>query len=177
MTATSIIDPALPWAEQIDRAEPDLLRALLKTFVDALMGAEADAICGAPYGSRSEERVNSRNGYRAREWDTPGRHRRARGAQAARGLVLHWTGYRPTATVSSRPGGQRARPDRHGGERRDGKQGGGQCAGQGLDPRVAEPQGRGPPPLCADGGVRPAQRLDSRGRSPDRPVRYRVGGG
>jgi transposase-like protein len=70
MTARSIIDPALPWAEQIDSAEPDLLRALLKTFVEALMGAEADAICGAPYGCRREERVNSRNGYRAREWDT-----------------------------------------------------------------------------------------------------------
>ncbi len=65
MTATSSIDPAQPWIEQIDRAEPDLLRALLKTFVQALMGADADAICGAPYGSRSDERVNSRNGYRA----------------------------------------------------------------------------------------------------------------
>ncbi len=70
MTAIPSIDPALPWAEQIDRAEPDLLRALLKTFVEALMGAEADVICGAPYGARSQERTNSRNGYRAREWDT-----------------------------------------------------------------------------------------------------------
>ena len=70
MTATRSIDPALPWAEQIDRAEPDLLRALLKTFVEALMGAEADAICGVPYGVRSEARVNTRNGYRPREWDT-----------------------------------------------------------------------------------------------------------
>jgi putative transposase len=70
MTAMPSIDPALPWAEQIDRAEPDLIRGLLKAFVQALMGAEADAICGAPYGARSEERVNSRNGYRPREWDT-----------------------------------------------------------------------------------------------------------
>ncbi len=70
MTVTTSIDPALAWAEQIDPAEPDLLRALLKTFVEALMGAEADAVCGAPYGARSQERVNSRNGYRAREWDT-----------------------------------------------------------------------------------------------------------
>jgi putative transposase len=70
MTAMPSIDPALPWAEQIDRAEPDLIRGLLKTFVQALMGAEADAVCGAPYGVRSDERVNSRNGYRAREWDT-----------------------------------------------------------------------------------------------------------
>ena len=34
------------------------------------MGAEGDALCGAPYGERSPERVNSRNGYRARRWDT-----------------------------------------------------------------------------------------------------------
>jgi transposase-like protein len=43
---------------------------MVKTFAEALMSAEADAICGAPYGQRSEERTNSRNGYRPREWDT-----------------------------------------------------------------------------------------------------------
>jgi hypothetical protein len=43
MTVPTSIDPALPWIEQIDRAEPDLLRAMLKTFVQALMSAEADA--------------------------------------------------------------------------------------------------------------------------------------
>jgi hypothetical protein len=71
MTAKPSIDPALPWAEQIERAEPDLLRALLKTFVEALMGAEADAVCGAPYGVRSRERVNSRNGYTGTGSGTP----------------------------------------------------------------------------------------------------------
>ena len=34
------------------------------------MGAEADALCGAAYGERSPERVNIRNGYRERSWDT-----------------------------------------------------------------------------------------------------------
>jgi transposase-like protein len=38
------------------------LRGIVKAFADALMSAEADAICGAPYGVRSEDRVNSRNG-------------------------------------------------------------------------------------------------------------------
>lgn len=57
-------------SEHLERAEPDLLRSMLQAFVEALMGAEADAICGAPYGARSPERTNSRNGYRAREWDT-----------------------------------------------------------------------------------------------------------
>ncbi len=56
--------------EHLERAEPDLLRSMLKTFVEALMSTEADAVCGAEYGSRSPERVNSRNGYRPREWDT-----------------------------------------------------------------------------------------------------------
>jgi len=70
MTAKPSIDPPLSWMEQIDLAEPDLLRALLKTFVEAFLGAEADALCGAGYGVRSDERVNVRNGYRGREWDT-----------------------------------------------------------------------------------------------------------
>jgi transposase-like protein len=57
-------------AERLERAEPDLLRSMLSTFVQVLMSAEADALCGASYGSRSAERVNSRNGYRARDFDT-----------------------------------------------------------------------------------------------------------
>ncbi len=70
MTANPSIDPAAFLAHHLEHAEPDLLRAMLRTFVEALMSAEADAVCGAPYGARSEERVNSRNGYRPREWDT-----------------------------------------------------------------------------------------------------------
>jgi putative transposase len=70
MTAPKSVDPAGFLREQVESASPDLLRAMVKTFADALMSAEADALCGAPYGQRSEERVNSRNGYRPREWDT-----------------------------------------------------------------------------------------------------------
>ena len=70
MTAPKSVDPAGFLREQLESASPDLLRAMVKTFADALMSAEADAVCGAPYGQRSEERTNSRNGYRAREWDT-----------------------------------------------------------------------------------------------------------
>src|SRR3954447_9695052 len=71
MTAdpNSIDLPALLEA-RLQRAEPDLLRSMLSMFVQALMSAEADAVCGADYGSRSPERVNRRNGYRVREWDT-----------------------------------------------------------------------------------------------------------
>lgn len=49
---------------------PDLLRDLLTTFVNALLSAQADAVCGAGYNERSDERVNSRNGYRRRDLDT-----------------------------------------------------------------------------------------------------------
>ena len=31
-------------AEHLERAEPDLLRSMLKTFVEALMSTEADAL-------------------------------------------------------------------------------------------------------------------------------------
>jgi transposase-like protein len=43
---------------------------MVKVFAEQLMGAEVDAVCGADYGERSEERVNRRNGYRERPWDT-----------------------------------------------------------------------------------------------------------
>jgi putative transposase len=70
MTVPKSVDPAGFLREQIESASPDLLREMVKTFADALMSAEADAVCGAAYGQRSQERVNSRNGYRPREWDT-----------------------------------------------------------------------------------------------------------
>src|SRR5579862_1439978 len=56
--------------KQLEQTSPDLLRAMVKDFAEALMGAEADALCGAPYGERTPERVNRRNGYRERDWDT-----------------------------------------------------------------------------------------------------------
>src|SRR5712691_11348891 len=56
--------------KQLEEASPDLLRAMVQEFAEALMGAEVDALCGAGYGERSPERVNIRNGYRERGWDT-----------------------------------------------------------------------------------------------------------
>src|SRR5207244_1795969 len=35
-----------------------------------LMSAEVDAVCGAGYRERSDERGNQRNGYRERAWDS-----------------------------------------------------------------------------------------------------------
>ena len=56
--------------EQLAQASPDLLRDLLQAVSHTLLSAEADAVCGAEYGTSSPERVNSRNGYRHRELDT-----------------------------------------------------------------------------------------------------------
>ena len=56
--------------KQLQEAHPDLLRAMVKEMAEALMSADADAVCGAGYGERSPERVNRRNGYRERDWDT-----------------------------------------------------------------------------------------------------------
>ena len=56
--------------QQLLEADPDLLRELLATMVQELMGAEAQQACGAEYGEHSSERSNSRNGYREQDWDT-----------------------------------------------------------------------------------------------------------
>ncbi len=71
MTVRSSIDPALLLEEQLAQASPDLLRELLGTFINTLLSAEADAVCGAEYGTTSPERVNRRNGYRHRDFDVP----------------------------------------------------------------------------------------------------------
>ena len=70
MAVDNSVDPAGWLAEQIGACEPDVLRSMVKTMAEALMSAEADAVCGAGYGTRSDERVNRRNGYRVRDWDT-----------------------------------------------------------------------------------------------------------
>jgi len=70
MTAVPSIDPAQFLTEQLSQASPDLMRDLLTTFVNALLSAQADTVCGAGYGERTPERVNSRNGYRHRDLDT-----------------------------------------------------------------------------------------------------------
>jgi putative transposase len=54
----------------LESAAPDVLREILTEAVTKLMAVEVDALCGAGYGERSAERVNARNGYRGRPWDT-----------------------------------------------------------------------------------------------------------
>ncbi len=70
MTTAHNIDLHQLVEDRLTGASPDLLRELLTLFIHALMGAEADVLCGAGYGQRTDDRVNSRNGYRHRDFDT-----------------------------------------------------------------------------------------------------------
>ena len=56
--------------ENLASASPDLLRAMVKTFAQRMMSAEVERRAAAEYGEVSADRMNSRNGYRPREWDT-----------------------------------------------------------------------------------------------------------
>lgn len=63
--------PVSEWMRKgLEEHGGDLLREMVAVFAQILMSTDVDAICGAAYGSRSEERVNRRNGYRSRGWDT-----------------------------------------------------------------------------------------------------------
>lgn len=63
-------DAVRTFLSHLENADTDKLRAMLKEMTETLMGADADAVCGAEYGERSDERTNQRNGYRERPWDT-----------------------------------------------------------------------------------------------------------
>ena len=70
MTAPHSLNPARLLDQALSDASPDLMRQLLSTVINALLSAEADAVCGAEYGHASPDRVTQRNGYRHRELDT-----------------------------------------------------------------------------------------------------------
>ena len=48
--------PGLPAVRNQLAAQPDLLRELVEQTVNALLSADADAVCGAEYGERSPDR-------------------------------------------------------------------------------------------------------------------------
>lgn len=72
MTVPTTIDAGAWFGKYLEGedADGDLARAMLKAFSEAVMSAQASAQCGAAYNERSEERENTRNGYRTRPWDT-----------------------------------------------------------------------------------------------------------
>lgn len=71
MAAASHHIPPRQYLEQLlTQASPDLMRQMLADFINQLLSAQADSICGAQYATVSESRTNSRNGYRHRDLDT-----------------------------------------------------------------------------------------------------------
>ena len=50
-------------------ADADLLKQMIQYVAQRMMEMDAESLCAA-YGERSAERLNSRNGYRERQWDT-----------------------------------------------------------------------------------------------------------
>ena len=72
MTVPTTIDAGTWLSKYLEGADgdTDLARAMLGAFAEALMSAQASMQCNAGYGERTDERENSRNGYRLRPWDT-----------------------------------------------------------------------------------------------------------
>ena len=70
MEVPNTMNPLAWLRKHLDGEGNDMVRDMVKAFAEQLMSAEASALCGAGYGEVSAERVNSRNGYRPRTFDT-----------------------------------------------------------------------------------------------------------
>ena len=51
-------------------ADADLLREMIQYVAQRMMDMDVESLCAAGYAERSPERLNSRNGYRERLWET-----------------------------------------------------------------------------------------------------------
>jgi Transposase, Mutator family len=51
-------------------ADADFLREMIEVISNRLMEMEVEGLTGAAHGERSVTRVNQRNGYRERAWET-----------------------------------------------------------------------------------------------------------
>ncbi len=48
----------------------DVLRQMVQFMAQRMMDMDVETLCGAGYDEKSAERLNSRNGYRDRSWET-----------------------------------------------------------------------------------------------------------
>lgn len=97
MAAGPSIDVTGWLEEQLAQASPDLLRSMVQTFAEALMGAEGDAVFGADYGAG------------VRDGPGPGRAGGDVPHLAAGGRPLHLRGRGRVGAEGPRGGGDRQR--------------------------------------------------------------------
>ena len=81
--------PTMALAELAEKgADVDVLRQMVQFMAQRLMELDVEARCGAGYDEKAPAaRLNSRNGYRERTWDTPSRQCLAEDSQAASGQL------------------------------------------------------------------------------------------
>ena len=70
MTKNSLSDTAALRALLSETSDSNLLAEMLGFVADRLMALDVDQLCGASAHERSSDRMNHRNGYRSRAWET-----------------------------------------------------------------------------------------------------------
>ena len=70
MTKTPLSETAALRALLVETPDAQVLAEMLGFVADRLMALDVDQLCGAGSHERSVDRVNHRNGYRARAWET-----------------------------------------------------------------------------------------------------------
>jgi putative transposase len=70
MTKHTIAETAALKALLSETADHQILAEMLGFVADRLMALDVDQLCGAGAHERSTVRVNHRNGYRSRRWET-----------------------------------------------------------------------------------------------------------
>jgi len=60
--ATTSMNPTEWVRKRLEEGGEDLVREMLRIFTQTLLNADADAVCGAPFGSRSPDRVTVATG-------------------------------------------------------------------------------------------------------------------
>ena len=103
MAAGPSIDVTGWLEEQLAQASPDLLRSMVQTFAEALMGAEADAVCGAGYGERSDGAGEHPQRVPAAGLGHPGREHRAWRSRSCGRAPTSRTGCWSAAAAPRRP--------------------------------------------------------------------------
>src|SRR5262245_54754853 len=70
---STMTTPTMALTELAEKgADVDVLRQMVQYMAQRLMELDVEGRCGAGYDEKSPERLNSRNGYRERTWETRG---------------------------------------------------------------------------------------------------------